>query len=114
MVEVKSRKTVFIKGNVVDGRFTQDIRVGFNVDDMIVTSWSASNAFAISVFTLFMHGVGDLFHFNEDNSESIKNIFRLGKNIDGTHKFEIRDTENNRVVVTAKIIATVQFIEFHK
>jgi hypothetical protein len=139
MPEVKNRKIIHVSGYIdttggvvpndlaippvlavlVPATFDQTLRVGFDVHDMIVTSWTCSGAVAGSgedTYFLRMNGIGDLFHFRETDSVAIKNIFRVGKNLDGVQEFQVMQIDGKIAsnIQEMYIVFTLEFIEFHK
>jgi hypothetical protein len=115
MPEVKSRKTVFVKGTLgATATFNFDFRVGFDVDDIIVTGWTTT-AGGAQVFIMSFNGVGEIFHFRDDDSQIIRNIFKVGKSLDGIQTFTaLLATGALAVNALLDIIFTVECIEFHK
>lgn len=122
MPEVKSRKIIHVTGlintTVGPAVFSKSLKVDFKIDDMIVTSWTASGALGTSgedTYILKMNGVGELFHFRALDSVPIRNIFRIGNNVDGVHDFQIMTTTGAIAtnIEDMYIMFTLEFIEFH-
>jgi hypothetical protein len=125
MPEVKSRKIIFVKG-VIDaagklistGNITgYTFQVGFEVDDIIITGWSTDlRGAADRVYTMNFDGIGEIFHFRDDDSSVIKNVFRVGKYLDGLQIFTVFNYNGDLETTIAglTIIFTVECIEFHK
>ena len=119
MPEVKSRKTVIVKAVIdIPATFDIDFRIGFDVDDMIVTSWTADTPTAggDQSYIMKLDGVGELFHFRAEDSVAIKNVFRLGKSLEGIQTFTVIDYHGNVEDETEGLVImfTLEFIEFHK
>lgn len=117
MPEVKRRKIEFVKvGLTATGTFHHDFSLGFSPDDMIVRCWTCAGSTSVlmdNVALVNMEGVGDIFHFEPQQSLSPKNIFNLNKPIDGRVKFSIRDVDGNIANGTGSILVfTLEFVEF--
>lgn len=119
MPEVRNRKTIFVKttfgGGGYTGRFQFNFgTIGFNVDDIIINSWTCGGLLA-TVNTINMDGVGDLFSFTGQETCTPRNIFRVGRMLDGIQNFSIRDIDNglNPGIAAGTLCFTIECIQFH-
>jgi hypothetical protein len=78
MPEVKSRKIIFVKGAInASGKLITpagtgyNFQVGFEVDDIIISGWTSEYvAGANQLYMMNFDGVGEIFHFRDDDSSS--------------------------------------------
>lgn len=124
MPEVKSRKTVFVTGNLTTGgTFTHNFRIGFDVDDMILLNWTChdtvsgvAGAGGDGLKLIHLDGVGDLFAFFHQESVTVRTPFRIGKSMDGIQSFRVKDaigaTETG--ISNISVAFCVEFLEYYR
>jgi hypothetical protein len=118
MPEVRRRKTYLIKNKFSapnTSSFVYSFRDGFDADDMIVKSWVAIGGPVTKLLTLHMSSIGDLFHFEQAQSNSPKNIFNVNQYIKGDYIFTAKDITGKNVDITnLELGFVIELIEFVK
>jgi hypothetical protein len=118
MPEVRRRKTYLIKNKFTApniSSFVYSFRDGFDADDMIVKSWVCASTTASGLLIMNMSSIGDLFHFEQSQSNSPKNIFNVNQYIKGDYTFTVKQIDGtDKDLTDAEVGFVIELIEFVK
>lgn len=114
---VVRRKTVIVTvALTANGVFSTNIDVPFNAHDVIVRAWTTSGTFtggADAVLKLRWVGVGEIFHFEGDQSQTPRNIFNVNRSFIGSQQFECVNTAGALYDCSgADLGFTLEFLEY--
>ena len=111
------RKTVVISvGLLVSGEFTYNIDVPFHAHDMVVRAWSHVGTMGGgngAVLKLNWVGIGDIFHFEGDQSQTPRNVFNVNRSFSGTQHFQCLDVDGAlHDTSSSQLGFTLEFLEY--
>lgn len=132
MHTIKNRKIVFVKKILQTATFEHDIKLGFEVDEMIVRSITVGTVevagppggggggggggpvFFYGVNTVHMEGVGEVCQFTGQETHTPNYAFTIGRNMDGIKRFTLLDVDGASDIFPndAQLCLVLEFIQY--